>query len=73
MEEVAAYCKERGNNIDPEAFVDYYAARGWVYSGKSPMKDWRAGIRNWEKRAQAETASKVPQTRDYDIAGNPFR
>lgn len=48
VEEVAAYCDERGNNIDPQHFVDYYSARGWMI-GKNHMKDWKAAIRTWEK------------------------
>lgn len=48
VEEVAAYCDERGNNIDPQHFVDYYAARGWMI-GKNHMKDWKAAVRTWEK------------------------
>lgn len=49
VEEVAAYCRERNNRIDPQTFVDFYASKGWVV-GKSKMKDWKAAIRTWEKR-----------------------
>ena len=49
VEEVRAYCLERGNNIDPQYFVDYYEARGWMI-GKNKMKDWRAAMRTWEQR-----------------------
>ena len=48
-EDVAEYCRERGNGIDSEAFVDYYTANGWRV-GKTPMKDWKAAVRTWEKR-----------------------
>lgn len=48
VEEVAAYCAERGNGIDAEAFVDFYKSKGWVV-GKSPMKDWKAAVRTWER------------------------
>lgn len=48
VEEVRAYCEERKNSIDPQAFVDSYEAKGWVV-GRSPMKDWRAAVRTWEK------------------------
>jgi len=60
VEEVAAYCRERGNNIDPQAFVDHYERVGWV-CGKSrqPMKDWKAGIRLWEKYEKQNHASNV--------------
>lgn len=47
-EEVAAYCKERKNNIDPEYFVNYYAARGWELKPGQKVKDWRACVRTWE-------------------------
>ena len=49
VSEVSDYCKERGSNIDPEQFVDFYAAKGWKI-GNQPMKDWRAAVRTWEKR-----------------------
>ena len=49
VEEIAAYCKERGNNIDPVAFFNYYEGKGWVI-GKSPMKNWRATVITWERR-----------------------
>ena len=39
VEEVRAYCQERGNGIDPEAFVDFYAARGWKYGAGRPIVD----------------------------------
>ena len=48
VEEVRAYCKERGNNVDPEAFVDFYASKGWMI-GKNKMKDWKAAVRTWEQ------------------------
>lgn len=48
VDEVAAYCQERGNGIDPEAFVDFYASKGWMV-GKNLMKDWKAAVRTWER------------------------
>lgn len=49
VEEVAAYCRERNNRIDPQTFVDFYSSKGWVV-GKNKMKDWKAAVRTWEKR-----------------------
>lgn len=48
VEEINAYCKERANGIDAQGFFDYYESKGWVV-GKSPMKDWKASVRNWER------------------------
>ena len=48
VDEVRDYCRERGNSVDAERFVDFYTAKGWKV-GKSPMKDWKAAVRTWEK------------------------
>jgi predicted phage replisome organizer len=48
LEEVEAYCRERGNRVDPERFLDYYTSNGWKV-GKNTMKDWKAAVRTWEK------------------------
>ena len=49
--EVEAYCRERRNGIDPATFLDFYQAKGWKV-GNTPMKDWKAAVRTWEKRGQ---------------------
>ena len=48
LDDVKAYCEERGNNVDPERFVDFYESKGWMI-GKNKMKDWKAAVRTWEK------------------------
>ena len=48
LEEVKAYCQERGNNVEAEHFIDHYESNGWKV-GKNPMKDWKATVRNWER------------------------
>ena len=49
MEEVRAYAAQRGDSLDPEAFMDYYTANGWKV-GSHAMKDWRAAARNWARK-----------------------
>ena len=50
VEEVAAYCKERDNGIDPEYFWNYYDLRGWKPAGyRTQMTDWKKAIITWEK------------------------
>ena len=56
IDEVREYCRERGNKISPESFMDHYTANGWMV-GKNKMKDWKAAVRNWEKR-EAEWRQK---------------
>ena len=49
--EIESYCRERGNQVDPQYFFDYYEANGWRM-GKTPMKDWRAAVRSWENNGK---------------------
>ena len=55
IEEIRQYCSSRNNSVDPEQFFNFYESKGWTI-GKSPMKDWRAAVRTWEKREK-----EVPQ------------
>ena len=57
LEEVTDYCRERGNRIDPQHFMNYYSANGWMV-GKNKMKDWRAAVRNWETRDKERNNGK---------------
>jgi uncharacterized protein YdaU (DUF1376 family) len=52
IEEVKAYCLERGNAVDPEKWFDFYSSKGWMI-GKNEMRDWKAAVRTWEKGQQA--------------------
>ena len=63
VEDVKAYCTERGNKIDAERFVDFYEAKGWVI-GKQPMKSWKAAVRTWEKRGE-QTDIRDPRSYAY--------
>lgn len=61
LKEVIAYCQERQNKVDPEKFMDYYESNGWRV-GKSPMKDWKAAVRNWERREKDSPSLQSPKT-----------
>lgn len=56
LEEVREYCLERGNNVDPERFCDFYDSVGWKV-GNKPMKDWKAAVRTWERREEPKARS----------------
>lgn len=49
LEWVQEYCRERGNGIDAQRFIDHYQSNGWMV-GRTKMKDWQAAVRNWEQR-----------------------
>lgn len=59
--DVSAYVRERGSNVDPQRFLDFYTAKGWMV-GKNPMKDWKAAVRTWEKR---DSEQNKPFVYDY--------
>ncbi len=69
VDEVRAYCQERGNSVNPERFIDFYASKGWRV-GNQPMKDWKACVRTWEQRdngngGKVRQMSTVP-AQNYD-------
>ena len=49
IDQVKSYCIERNNNVDAEAFLDFYESKDWKI-GKNKMKDWKAAVRTWERR-----------------------
>ena len=53
VEEIRAYCEERKNGLDAQAFFDFYESKGWKV-GAAKMKDWRASVRTWEQRRKTE-------------------
>ena len=49
VDEIKKYCDERGSYlINPQAFIDYYEARGWMLNKNRKMVDWKAAVRTWE-------------------------
>lgn len=81
LEEVRAYCRERGNNVDAQRFIDHYEANGWVQGKGKPIKDWKAAVRTWENNGMSGSGNKrQPQHRErwtnevvspQDIVENP--
>ena len=61
LDDVSAYIRERGSNVDAQRFLDFYTAKGWMV-GKNRMKDWKAAVRTWEKR---DSEQNKPFVYDY--------
>lgn len=57
LNEVAEYCRERGNSIDAQAFIDHYESNGWKV-GCNAMKDWKAAVRTWERNEKDKYPTK---------------
>lgn len=60
IEQIAAYCKEKGYDVEAERFFNYYESKGWVV-GKSPMKDWKAAVRTWASNQKSSKPTSSPQ------------
>lgn len=63
IEEIHEYCLNRNNKVDAEQFYDFYESNGWMV-GKNRMKDWKAAVRTWEKRAEKEIAPRKRERRE---------
>ena len=69
VEEVESYRIEKGLNLDPHAFVDYYTSKGWKV-GREPMKDWKAAARNWSRRESKQSAPvDITSSKSYELEG----
>ena len=67
LEDIKAYCEEKGYKLDYDRFIDYYTSNGWMV-GKNKMKDWRACVRNWARKDSsgcAEYPTKVSKFRNF--------
>ena len=48
LEEVEAYCKERGNSVDAKRFFDYFEANNWKDAKGKPVSSWKQKVITWE-------------------------
>lgn len=69
LEEVASYCRERNNTVDPQHWHDYYSSNGWKV-GKNPMKDWKSAVRTWERNGFSNSNQN---SKTQSRAGSAFR
>ena len=49
LDELKEYCLSSSLSVDYQYFYDYYESNGWRV-GKNPMKDWKATLRNWDRK-----------------------
>lgn len=49
--ELIDYINEKQLKVDVDVFIDYYESNGWKV-GKVPMKDWKATLRNWDRKTK---------------------
>lgn len=79
LEEIKAYCKERGNDVDPKKFYDYFTAAEWVDSRGNPVKNWKQKVITWEsderrvpngqRTGNNQSAAGADAARDWNLTG----
>lgn len=70
LEEVIAYCKERGKGVNAERWFNHYVTVGWMV-GRNKMKDWRAAVRKWEDNEYDKPKQSTPKNTDKSQYRNP--
>ena len=73
LDEVKNYCILRKNNIEAEAFIDFYESKGWQI-GKETMKSWKACVRTWEMREKKKPmkTSKIDSQINEYLKGKEY-
>ena len=69
FEEVEAYIREQGYDIDPHTFFDYYEACGWTVGKNKPMKDWKASVRYWvsSRKNNGDSSKPVKEEHQFNV------
>lgn len=76
--DIQNYVNEKNYHIDAEEFFNFYESKGWVV-GKSPMKDWKAACRTWQKTWEKSHGQKTffkdeeDSSEDMVINGQVYR
>ena len=70
------YFYERNSTTEEaEKFYDHYCSNGWVVGkARTPMKDWKASVRNWLRNAPSfKNHNNDPKMSDAQIRSNQMR
>ena len=75
LDELKEYCLSSSLSVDYQYFYDYYESNGWRV-GKNPMKDWKATLRNWDRKNRTSkqvTKSNYEIGKVYEYDGVEFK
>jgi hypothetical protein len=75
LDEVRLYVQEQGLSVDPEHFLRYFAASGWVDSKGNDVLSWKQKLITWSQyNSGGSNGNRRPEPRDPGQAGgNPPR
>ena len=72
VDDVKAYCLEKGYKVDSGRFVDFYTSKGWLV-GKNKMKDWKAAVRNWARQDEEKNGNSFANNEPVKPKKNGFQ
>ena len=67
LAEVEAYCKERGNKVNPKRFYDFFANGNWVDSKGNAVRSWKQKVITWEGYADNAPVQEPKRETTYDL------
>lgn len=70
VEEVEAFCKEKGYGVNAQRFVDFYESKGWMI-GKNKMTKWKAAVATWEHKDREQGKVGINGIRLKPDTGEP--
>lgn len=65
VQQIKEYMRELNMEDVSSRFVDYYDSNGWKV-GKNAMKDWKATVRNWNKKTETRPTIEWINMKDYE-------
>ena len=67
LEEVRAYVREKGYNLDVEKFLRYYTESNWRDARGKQVKNWKLKLMVWDRPKHSNFADngKQAQRREY--------
>lgn len=70
VEEVEAFCKEKGYGVNAQRFVDFYESKGWMI-GKNKMTKWKSAVATWEHKDREQGKVGINGIRLKPDTGEP--
>jgi hypothetical protein len=68
LDQVKEYCISQKLPVNPLQWYDHYVSNGWMIGNNTPMQDWKASIRNWERNSFSRHDSKcISVDKDYKV------
>lgn len=66
VDEIRAYCEEKGYDIDAEYFWNYYNSSNWTRKNGDPVLNWKQTVITWAKKDQEKPKrNKVTTAANY--------